>query len=436
MKNNMKQRFAITLVLMLAACMAWAQHDNVRDYITVQMVPNHSDWTYRLGETVEIEFSVRKSYCAVPNMEVSCEWGPELRTPEKTWTQATGNNGIVKLKLAGSKVPGFKTLKAVVEYEGKSYTNTLNLAFAPDEIAPTCKNPQDFDEFWAKAIADARKTPLEPLLTPHPELATPHCDVYEVRFQNHKAGCYMYGMMCVPKGEGKFPVVIEWPGAGVKPHRGMPNFLVEEGVITLEMGVNGIPVNMEQQVYTDLRANALKDYQTIHNESRDDYYYKKVYVGTVRTVDMLCTLPFVDTTRIAVSGGSQGGALSIVHAALDNRVKYVSAAYPALSEIAGYYNGRVGGWPRIYRNPNEVALKEKAAVSEYYDVVNFGRRLHQPLLFFIGYNDQVCCPTSTYSVYNSVPTSDKELFLALDCAHWQYPEHKRLRHEWLLERMK
>ena len=147
----------------------------------------------------------------------------------------------------------------------------------------------------------------------------------------------------------------------------------------------------------------------------------------MKTVDFLCSLDFVDTTRIAVTGGSQGGALAIIHAALDKRVKCASAAYPALCEIAGSYHGRVGGWPRIFRDMNEPALAQKVAVSEYYDVVNFARKLTCPIKMYIGYNDQTCCPTSTYAAYNVI-TSQKELLTPLDCAHWQYPEHKKDRH--------
>ena len=431
------KRFLILLWL-LPSLLAFGQHRDQRDYITVQMVPNHSDWVYASNEEVHITLSVVRHYCAMPDMEVQCTWGKELRDSEKEWTVNTGKKGEANLRLKGQKEPGFKTLTASVVYEGKKYTNSINIAIEPTKIVPTTQMPEDFDAFWSKAIADVRKVPLKPKMTLQPDLCSADYDVYEIQFQNHKPGCYLYGMMSIPKHSvissqysDRMPVVIEWPGAGVKPHRGIQGVLVEKGCIVLEMGVNGIPVNREDDFYRDLKANGLSAYWTIYNDDRDKYYYKKIYAGTVKTVDFLCSLDFVDTTRIAVTGGSQGGALSIIHAALDPRVKCASAAYPALCEIAGYYHGRVGGWPRIFRNPDEPALEQKVAVSEYYDVVNFARKLTCPVKMYIGYNDQTCCPTSTYAAYNVI-TSRKELFTPLDCAHWQYPEHRINRYQFIL----
>lgn len=74
-------------------------------------------------------------------------------------------------------------------------------------------------------------------------------------------------------------------------------------------------------------------------------------------------------------------------------------------------------------------------VSEYYDVVNFARKLKVPILFCTGYNDATCPPTSTLAAYNVI-TSPKELRLTLDAAHWTYPETNRFEREWLLRQLR
>lgn len=438
MKVDMRKFLYLLCSLYIVPLSLSAQHTIQRDYISVQMEPDHADWQYNTGDSVVILLSVRRAGCALPMMEVECEWGPELREAERHWTLSSGEAGTVRLVLPGMEEPGFMTLMASVRYEGHRYTNRINLAFSPAAIRPTTPQPDDFDAFWSEAIAAARRIPLEPMMTLQPELCTPRCDVYEVRFQNYRRGNYLYGMLSVPKAaaERRLPVMIEWPGAGVKPHRGLQTTLLDSNVIVLEMGVNGIPVNRDDRIYADLKANALRDYWTIHIDHRDRYYYKPIYTGTVRTVDFLSTLPFVDSTRIAVSGGSQGGALSLVHAALDKRIVAVSVAYPALCEIGGYARQRVGGWPHLFRTADEPALDDKLRTADYYDVVNFARRVEQPLLFFIGYTDRTCCPTSTYSAYNVVPVGSKRLYLAQECAHWQYPEHRTMRHLFLWEYLK
>lgn len=445
----MKHILYISLLLFLSAIAfpLASQVSNTRDYITVRLIPDHSDWNYRTNESPLVTLSVERANCVLPDMTVECEWGPELRSPERRWTLQTGKKGLQTLRLKGRTEHGFMTLKASVSYEGKRYTNYINLAFSPEQITPTTPLPDDFLSFWQSAINEVRQVPLLTDLTPRPELNTDKYIAYEVRFQNHKKGCYLYGLMQIPRntdgtplnlsGEKRYPVMIEWPGAGVKSHKGIESIATDSGYIILEMGVNGISVTQPESVYRDLKANALAHYWTCGLDNRDTYYYKPIYAGTVKTVDMLCALPFIDTTRIVVSGGSQGGALSIVHAALDPRIKAVSAAYPALSEIAGSYHGRVAGWPQILKDPDEPARAEKTAVSAYYDVVNFARFVSQPCKLFIGYNDRTCCPTSTLSVWSVLGTKTKksprkELFVVQDCAHWQYPEHRQSRHRWVL----
>ena len=430
----MRKTFSLFLCLVLSLGLA-AQKTNLRDYVSIRFIPNHADWVYTVGEEVEIEVAAVRHYVPIPDAEVHYTWGMEQRDAEKVGTMHTGKQGVQRLRLAGAKQSGFKTLSASVEVDGKTYSNSINLAFAPEDIRPTTPLPADFEAFWQESIEQVRRVPLRPMLTLLPEHCTADADVYEVRFQNFQKGHYLYGTLAVPRGVDplhateQYPAVVLWPGAGVKPHPGDVDFFPAHGVITLEMGINGIPVNLPQQVYDDLRANALRDYNTIHLDDRDAYYYRRVYAGTVKTVDFLCSLPCVDTARIGCYGGSQGGALTIVHAALDPRIKAAAASYPALAEIAGYVHGRAAGWPK-WRELSE----DKQNVTEYYDVVNFARMVHCPVWFMLGYNDQVCCPTSTYAVFNTLPCP-KTLLTPLDCAHWMYAEHKQQRAEWLLEQL-
>ena len=55
-------------------------------------------------------------------------------------------------------------------------------------------------------------------------------------------------------------------------------------------------------------------------DSRDNYYMKRVYLACVRSIDLLTSLPEWDGKNVIVQGGSQGGALALVTAGLDQRV--------------------------------------------------------------------------------------------------------------------
>ena len=261
-------------------------------------------------------------------------------------------------------------------------------------------------------------------------------NVYHVSFQNFRNRSRIYGILCVPRQEGKYPALLRVPGAGVRPYNGDVG-TAEKGVITLEIGIHGVPVVMNPEVYSDLGSSALNGYQYYNMDNRDRYYYKRVYLGCVRANDFLVSLPQYDGENLGVTGGSQGGALSIVTAALDPRVKYLAAFYPALSDVTGYLKGRAGGWPHMFDKNNLPYHndKEKMETVKYYDVVNFARQLKAPGIYSWGFNDETCPPTSMYAAYNVI-SAPKELFLALETGHWTYPEQREKLNDWIVGKLK
>jgi cephalosporin-C deacetylase-like acetyl esterase len=232
----------------------------------------------------------------------------------------------------------------------------------------------------------------------------------------------MYVFLSVPRAPGKYPAILPVPGAGIRPYQGSAA-LAARGYIVLDVGIHGIPVTLDPVVYTNLSAGALAGYNTINIESRDRYYYNKVYRGCRRGVDLICSLPQFDGVNVGVDGGSQGGALAVIVGALDERIRCVVSYYPALSDMTGYLHGRAGGWPHILRDPEGNVYNDPQFIEtlSYYDVVNFARLLRAPAFFSMGYNDKVCPPTSTFSVYNSVK-GPKEVMVVPQTAHWTFAE--------------
>jgi cephalosporin-C deacetylase-like acetyl esterase len=74
----------------------------------------------------------------------------------------------------------------------------------------------------------------------------------------------------------------------------------------------------------------------------------------------------------------------------------------------------------------------KAATSAYYDTVNFAKRLRTPVLYYAGYNDTVTPPTSTFAVYNVIPTA-RTLVVEPDQVHLTSQAHRETIERWLLE---
>lgn len=415
---------AANLALLLFACTtAFAQ--NRTGQVLVQVRPDHADWTYKPGEAVKFQINVLQNGHPVPGVRASYKIGPEMMDPRLEKTEAVPATGLI-VEAGTMKEAGFLRCIVTVEVDGKMYRGLATAGFSPETIQPTTDDPADFDTFWTQGKNDLAKIPLDAKLTLLPEYSTPAVNVYHVNLQNvggdGRGVSRLYGILCEPKAEGKYPAALSVPGAGVRPYRGMIA-LAEKGIITFQIGIHGLPVILDQSVYDSLGRGGLAGYMVNNLDNRNTYYYRRVYLGCVRANDFLTSLPKWNGRDLAVTGGSQGGALSIVTTALDPRVKGLAASYPALSDMTGYLSNRAGGWPHMFRATGKDShrTKEKIETSKYYDVVNFARRVKVQGIYTWGFNDETCPPTSMYSAYNVIP-GKKELLLALEMGHATIPE--------------
>jgi cephalosporin-C deacetylase-like acetyl esterase len=352
-------------------------------------------------------------------------------------TEATATVGATPLSLAAGTMnePGFLRLIATTVIDGRTYRGVGTAGFAPERIQPTQMNPADFDAFWDAERARLKAIPLDAKWTPLPDYGNADVECSQVNLQNvglTSGTSRLYGILCQPRTAGKYPAVLSVPGAGVRPYRGLPE-LAARGLITFQIGIHGLPVIQPQEVYDSLAAGGLSGYPTFGLDSRERYYYRRVYAGTLRANDFLTALPQWDGRNLGVTGGSQGGALSIVTAALDRRVTRLVAYYPALSDVSGYLHKRAGGWPHMFRateGPNAHRDQSKMQTMQYYDVVNFARRVTAPGFYSWGFNDETCPPTSTYAAYNVI-SAPKRLVLAYDTGHRSTQEQVDEGNDWL-----
>ena len=423
----MKQHFLIAVLSVVFAFTGLAQP--AKELVQVIVTPNEDDWTYKKGDRAEFRIMVLRNNVPLDGVEVKYSINPEKMAP---WDEGTVRlkKGSASVKARKFSDAGFLRCHASVNIDGKTYSSYATAGFSPEDIEPSTKLPDDFREFWEAGKRELDKVPVNALMTLIPERCTPKADVYHVRIDNIKGK--IYGILCKPKKEGRYPAILHVPGAGIRPYYGdVAN--AENGFITFQIGLHGIPVNLDPSVYDDLRSGALGNYWISNLDDKDNYFYKRVYLGCVRAVDFIETLSCFNGNDIAVTGGSQGGALSIITAGLDDRIDYLAAFYPALSDLTGYLSGRAGGWPHMFLD-DFTNKPEKVETSKYYDVVNFARFVKVPGWYSWGYNDNTCPPTSMYAAYNII-NAEKELHLFHETRHWTFPEQQVLKNQWLVNKL-
>lgn len=438
--NKLKTIFLL-LAFILAMNMSGVQNIKAEnypyksDYLWLT-VPDHADWLYQTGENAKVEVSFCK-YGIPRDGELKYSIGNDMLQPDKHGSVKL-KNGRAVINMGTKKTPGFRDMKLSVSLDGKTYEHHIKVGFSVDKIKPYTQEPQDFRSFWQKNVEELKQVPMSYTKELYKDYCTDKIDCYLVKLQIDKMGHSMYGFLFYPKNAqpGKHPVVLCPPGAGIKTIKDpMRNkYYAENGFVRFEVEIHGLDPRISSETFGEI-SHAFNDrnggYLANGLENKDIYYMKHVYVGLVRCIDFLTSLPEWDGKNVAVQGGSQGGALAIIAAGLDSRVTQCVANHPALSDMAGYAaKGGTGGYPHFCRQPQILSNKDCLNTLAYFDVVNFARYVKAPTYLTWGYNDVTCPPTTSYAVWNTLKCTKESLLTPIN-EHWTTTETNRGQMEWI-----
>lgn len=438
--NKLKTIF-LSLAFILAMNMSGVQNIKAEnypyksDYLWLT-VPDHADWLYQTGENAKVEVSFCK-YGIPRDGELKYSIGNDMLQPDKHGSVKL-KNGRAVINMGTKKTPGFRDMKLSVSLDGKTYEHHIKVGFSVDKIKPYTQEPQDFRTFWQKNVEELKQVPMSYTKELYKDYCTNKIDCYLVKLQIDNMGHSMYGFLFYPKNAqpGKHPVVLCPPGAGIKTIKDpMRNkYYAENGFVRFEVEIHGLDPRISSETFGEI-SRAFNDrnggYLANGLENKDIYYMKHVYVGLVRCIDFLTSLPEWDGKNVAVQGGSQGGALSIIAAGLDSRVTQCVANHPALSDMAGYAaKGGTGGYPHFCRQPQILSNKDCLNTLAYFDVVNFARYVKAPTYLTWGYNDVTCPPTTSYAVWNTLKCTKESLLTPIN-EHWTTTETNRGQMEWI-----
>lgn len=438
--NKLKTIF-LSLAFILAMNMSGVQNIKAEnypyksDYLWLT-VPDHADWLYQTGENAKVEVSFCK-YGIPRDGELKYSIGNDMLQPDKHGSVKL-KNGRAVINMGTKKTPGFRDMKLSVSLDGKTYEHHIKVGFSVDKIKPYTQEPQNFRSFWQKNVEELKLVPLSYTKELYKDYCTDKIDCYLVKLQIDKMGHSMYGFLFYPKNAqpGKHPVVLCPPGAGIKTIKDpMRNkYYAENGFVRFEVEIHGLDPRISSETFGEI-SRAFNDrnggYLANGLENKDIYYMKHVYVGLVRCIDFLTSLPEWDGKNVAVQGGSQGGALAIIAAGLDSRVTQCVANHPALSDMAGYAaKGGTGGYPHFCRQPQILSNKDCLNTLAYFDVVNFARYVKAPTYLTWGYNDVTCPPTTSYAVWNTLKCTKESLLTPIN-EHWTTTETNRGQMEWI-----
>ncbi len=285
--------------------------------------------------------------------------------------------------------------------------------------------PQDFDTFWDKEIKKAdihfENELVYELTEKNFNISFARC--YNLYF-NSIGNAKIYSKMIVPANiKGKIPFLLIFHG-----YQGQSSdWSKYMGYVASGMGIVLMDVRGQAGKSQD---NTIFDGMTVRGhiirgikEGREKLFYKNVFLDTYLLSKIVEEFDYADKARISVFGESQGGALSVVCAALNPNIRKSFIVYPFLSDYKKVVELKIttDAYVELYRyfkfiDPFHEKEEEFFNVLSYIDVKNFAHRIKGEVMFIASLMDDVCPPETQIAVYNNL-TCDKKLLLMPEYLH-------------------
>ncbi len=289
---------------------------------------------------------------------------------------------------------------------------------------PERHEPADFDAFWARTLTEVRAHPLNAQFVPV-ECGLRTLEAFDVTFNGY-GGQPIKGWLLLPVARtAPLPCVVEFIGYGGG--RGFPIDRLlwsSAGYAHLIMdtrgqGSSGAPGDTPDPELDGANPH-FPGFMTRGIAKPDTYYYRRVFSDGVRAIEAAASHPAIDSNRIAVTGGSQGGGISIAVAGLSNAVGVVMPDVPFLchyqraTEITdGYPYQEIARYLLVHREQVDAVFETLA----YFDGVNLAARATGQALFSVGLMDEICPPSTVFAAYNHYKGSK-------DIRVWRYNHHE------------
>lgn len=308
---------------------------------------------------------------------------------------------------------------------GATFKDKNGFAVAPELMTSAPTPPADFNDYWDKTLKELAEIEPNYQLNLLPEWTTPDVEVFELEMKS-LGNIRVKGYYSRPKGKENLPAVLHVQGYSSI----MEPFDLDTNMAAVYLNIRGhgnsrLDVNPG---FPGFLINGL--------ESKEQYIYRGAFMDCIRAVDFLCSRAEVDTSRLAVSGASQGGALSIATASLDKRIKFCLPDVPFLSDFPNYF--KIANWPqeefKSWVSRKNASWEQVFSILNYFDIKNHAPRITCPVIMASCLFDDICPSAINFAAFNNLSSSDKEYFLYPQDGHSVPAEHYTLKMKWLRQR--
>ncbi len=286
------------------------------------------------------------------------------------------------------------------------------------------KNPRptDFDEFWDRSLEELKSIDPSPVFKPA-AFKSKSAEAFDLTFTSAK-GAKIHAKFIKPKNiAGKAPALLRFHG--LSGSAGDWNSMLaysSEGFVVAFMDTRG-QGGYSEDVGGVPGTTYTTPFMRGFDGAPEDLLCRDIFLDTAQLARVIMELDYVDETRVGVTGGSQGGALTLACAALVPEIKLAAPVYPYLCDYKrvwemdldkGAYEG-IRYYLRHF-DPRHEHIDEFFTKLGYIDLQFLAPRIKAKLLMCTGLMDTTCPPSTQFAAYNKI-TSEKKMIIYPDYGH-------------------
>jgi cephalosporin-C deacetylase len=291
----------------------------------------------------------------------------------------------------------------------------------------TNPRPADFDDYWKRALAELDATDPKPQLTLWDGIQPKNSEVFDLTFTG-VGGARIYAKYVRPKhAASPHPAILEFHGYTGHSGDWMDKLRFSgEGVAVASMDCRGQGGRSEDPGGTKGNTHHGHIIRGL-SEGPEKLLFRNIFLDTVQLARVVASFDEVDQSRLACTGGSQGGALSIACAALEPRIRRCVSIYPFLSDYKRVWNmdlvkdayAELKAYMRMF-DPLAVNREKIFETLGYIDVHHLAPRIQADVVMALTLQDAICPPSTQYAVFNNL-RSKKTSVVYPDFGHEHLP---------------
>jgi cephalosporin-C deacetylase len=287
--------------------------------------------------------------------------------------------------------------------------------------------PADIDAFWDKSLEQMRAVNPDIELR-EADFQAPNVKCYDLFFTG-TGGARVHAKLLKPaKISSPVPALVEFHGyTGHSGDWASKLAYAANGFIVASLdvrGQSGLSIDNSSVSGYTYHGQIIRGIQ----DGPEKLFFRNVFLDTAQLAGIVMDMEDVDASRVGSKGGSQGGALSLVCASLEPRIKCAASNFPFLCDYKRVWQLDLGtsAYAEIKDcirrfDPRHENIDNFFNTLAYIDIQNLVHRIKAKTLVMLTLRDDICPPSTQFAAYNRIE-AEKECRIYPDHGHENLPD--------------